>query len=308
MMNRIRKGEPRSPAGGHRSPLQIAAILLTLFLLASCASTVPEPAGLVAAIYMAVDLDSDRSGPAVESRAVAVASWTPGAVMDALLSAEPGGGLLPPFPPGTAMLSYDMTDDILTLNLTAPYGRLTGTALTVADICAALTLSQLPGIGSVRLLVEGGAHPAREDRAISQGNVLLDVPALRSLEQAIVVYAADTAGHLIREERMVFIRENEPLERHVVFELLRPSDAPGLTSPFPPETVLIGATTEHGICHVNFTSASIGDLPEREAGIALEALRRTLIASLEGVHAVQFLLDGEPVAWFGGRDTSEPLR
>jgi len=283
-------------------------LLLIILLLAACDNASPEPTGLTADIFLAVNLDSERSGPGVESRAVPVSAVTPGTVMEALLTAEPGGGLLPPFPEGTAMLSYRVEEGTVTVNLTAPYGRLTGTALTVADICATLTLSALPGIHRVWLLVDGEAHPARQDRSFSREDILLGAPALRSFERAITVYAVDGSGNLVREERMVFIRENEPLDRYVVSELLRPNDTPGLSSPFPPETVLLFASTEHGVCHVSFTSASIGSLPDREAGIALEALQRTLIASLEGVSAVQFLLDGAPVASFGGRDTSEPLR
>jgi spore germination protein GerM len=285
----------------------VLLLLVFLLLLASCTGADQED-GLFADVYFAVNLDTDSSGPAVESRPVAVAALTAGAVMEALLAADPPAGLLPPFPPGTAMLSYTVREGTATVLLSSPYGRLTGTALTVADICAALTLSALPGIHRVRLLADGGVHPARDDRAISREDILLGAPpALRSLERVITVYAVDETGHLVREERVVFIRENEPLERYVVRELLRPNDGLGLSSPFPPETVLIGAATEHGICFVNFTSASIGNLPDREAGIALEALRRSLIA-IEGISAVQFLLDGGTVETFGGRDTSEPLR
>ena len=67
------------------------------------------------------------------------------ALVDALLSPPETQGLASPFPEGVRLLSWEVEEGRLHLDLSEQYGGLSGVDLTVADACLTLTLCQVEG-------------------------------------------------------------------------------------------------------------------------------------------------------------------
>ena len=75
-------------------------------------------------------------------------------------------------PTGTALRSTELEDGLLTLDLSAPYGELAGMALTLADACIVLTLTELPEVEAVRITVNGAPLSSRGEQVLSAENFL----------------------------------------------------------------------------------------------------------------------------------------
>ena len=102
------------------------------------------------------------------------------ALVDALLSPPETQGLATPFPEGVRLLSWEVEEGRLHLDLSEQYGGLSGVDLTVADACLTLTLCQVEGVESVYVTVEGREIPYRRVQQLGPDGLLLtdgtDVP------------------------------------------------------------------------------------------------------------------------------------
>ena len=102
------------------------------------------------------------------------------ALVDALLSPPETQGLATPFPEGVRLLSWELEEGRLHLDLSEQYGGLSGVDLTVADACLTLTLCQVEGVESVYVTVEGREIPYRRVQQLGPDGLLLtdgtDVP------------------------------------------------------------------------------------------------------------------------------------
>ena len=100
--------------------------------------------------------------------------------MDALLSPPETQGLATPFPEGVRLLSWELEEGRLHLDLSEQHGGLAGVDLTVADACLTLTLCQVEGVESVYVTVEGREIPYRRVQQLGPDGLLLtdgtDVP------------------------------------------------------------------------------------------------------------------------------------
>ena len=81
--------------------------------------------------------------------------------------------LTSPFPSGVRLLSWDLEEGCLHLDLSEQYGSLTGIDLTVADACLTLTLCQVEGVESVYVTVEGDEIPYRPIQQLTPSDLLL---------------------------------------------------------------------------------------------------------------------------------------
>ena len=72
-------------------------------------------------------------------------------LFSALMNGPTQKGLVSPFPQGVTLVSWELSDGLLTLNLSEQYGGLADVSLTLADYCLVLTMSQLAGVESVQI-------------------------------------------------------------------------------------------------------------------------------------------------------------
>lgn len=94
-------------------------------------------------------------------------------LMERLLSEPEDSALRSPFPRGVSLRSSYEREGVLYINLSEPYGGLSGIELTLADYAITLTLCQLPGVEGVSITVENDPIPFRYRQILTTGDVLL---------------------------------------------------------------------------------------------------------------------------------------
>ena len=114
-------------------------------------------------------------GPAIESQPYAGPAG-PGVeeLVDALLAGPTREDLVSPFPQGLSLQSWALEDGLLTLNFSEQYGGLTDIALTLADYCLVLTLSQVEGVDTVQIQSAGHTYHSRSHQTLKAEEALLD--------------------------------------------------------------------------------------------------------------------------------------
>ena len=118
------------------------------------------------------------------------------------------------------------------------------------------------------------------------------------------------ARRLAPEDRLIMVDPSRPREWYVVAELIRGTQAEGLTDTVPPETRILGEIiTEEGICYVNLSQefASRAPVTEDLVLIMIHSIVSSLTA-LEHIEQVQFTIEGVMMEDFrGGVDLSAPF-
>lgn len=150
-------------------------ILLSALLLLPLAACRGEGQTEGWAIYYAVGAEDGYGQAAVHSEV-----WTdapePCTAEDLfvrLLVPPEDDGLYSVFPEDVALLSWTLEDGLLGLDLSEPYGELSGISLTLANYCIVLTVSQLEEVSRVAITVEGQKLPEGEEGPFAPTDVLL---------------------------------------------------------------------------------------------------------------------------------------
>ncbi len=133
---------------------RLFALLLSLFLLASCGEK--EPEGGHALWFLA---PSTGRGPALEAQRRDLGEDPdPGELLSALLAGPEGEELTSPFPRGVTLQDWAWDEEVpgkVVVVLSEQYTGLTDVSLTLADYAIVLTLSQLPQVESVEVQSTG---------------------------------------------------------------------------------------------------------------------------------------------------------
>lgn len=221
-----------------------------------------------------------------------------------LLSGPVSETLKSPFPSGTALLQMKVSGAHAQVDLSASYRLLSGVALTVADYCITLTLTQLPGIRSVSITVGGQPLAYRSTQIFTARDVLLSSTEDVVGTVDVTLYFLNASGVLVGEVRTLELYEGDTQAESLVEALGKgPQEkehTPTLPEGFAVQTVWV----EEDRCYVNLSSTMLGALPEgAQLRPAILALASSLL-TLESVKEVQFLVDGEIVDDCGGVDIS----
>ena len=158
---------------------RLAALLLAAFLLGGCGvMTRGQQEGL--ALYYPAVLETHRGGDAIDSVTVDWETLPQGdnqiqadAVMALLMGECHEAGFQSPIPAGTQLRSVTVRGGTAWVDLTGGYGQLSGMALTIADYCIALSLTQLEGIYAVHVTVNGQELAYRDNNRFLASDVLL---------------------------------------------------------------------------------------------------------------------------------------
>lgn len=275
--------------------------LVCLLLLFGCAGGREETGKLL--YFQERDLRAAAGGGALRTETIQVEETETQAVAETLVEALLRGPLdetlKSPIPKGTALLSLELQGSRAVVDFSAPYGTLSGVALTLADQAVTLTLTQLPDILSVQITVRGRELAYRSKQVLTAREVLVapEGDVVGTLEARL--WFPDEDGTLTEEDRTLVLYEGDTqvgaLARALEEGPLEDSLYPAFPAGFRPRVVW----QEAGICYVNLSSALLAELPEpEELPRALEALRRSL-ESLETVEETRFLVDGVYAADYG---------
>ena len=183
-------------------------------------------------------------------------------------------------------------------------------ALTIADYCVTLSLTQIPGIYAVRITVDGEELPHRDTQIFRPSDVLLssEEDVVRSLD--VVLYFPEVSSQqLLARQKTLTLYEGESA-MGVLMEALQAGPEEDGLLPLLPDGfhVLTVRLAEDGVCHLNLPAADLELLPEGESA-QLRMFRGIVrsLCSLDEVTSVQVLVDGEMRTSFGAVDISQPL-
>ena len=216
-------------------------------------------------------------------------------------------GFESPIPAGTRLLGCTVLGGTVWVDFSETYGQLSGMDLTTADYCVTLTLTQLEGVHVVRITVAGRELAYRDTNLLLAGDVLLTSTddVVRSL--AVQLYFPDGDGALTAEDRLLNLYEGESRAGVVIDAVLAGPESDALLPLVPEGFSVVSARLDDEMCYLNLSAESAALLPEDDAAqeIILMGLVRSL-RSVEGVMAVQCLVDGEYSRTFGKVDISAP--
>ena len=297
---------------------RLLCIVLTLLLtLSLCSCGVAgylqqEENGLK--LYCPADLDSASGGDAITSVNIpwdTLPLTDKQAQVEAVLALLLGGctdeNFISPVPAGTRLLGCNIVGRTVSVDFSGAYGQLSGMDLTIADYCVALTLTQLSGIHAVRITVAGQELAYRDTNLFLAGDVLLTSTedVVRTL--AVRLYFPDSDGVLTAEDRLLTLYEGESRAGVVMDALIAGPETDGLLPLLPQEFTVLNLRTDDELCYLNLAAETAELLPEDATAqrIVLEGVVRSL-CDLEGISAVQILVDGELQKTFGKLDVSVP--
>ena len=209
-------------------------------------------------------------------------------------------------PPETVLNSVTRQGSRAAVDFSAPYGSLSGIALTLADYAVTLTLTQIPEISMVRITVDGQTLDYRDRQSFTARDALLlpDGDVVGTV--TVSLYFPDAFGNLTPEERTLNLYEGDTQVEAVTEAVENGPDNRELSAAFPEGFFVRSAWQEDAICFVNLSSASLDTLPEgANLSTALLSLDKSL-RSLESVREVRYLVDGEFLDRYGSASLREP--
>ena len=279
-----------------RKRIVLTALALVLLALAGCGVVQKEQEGL--RLYYAASLDTHRGGDAIDSVTIAWDELPQGdqvaraeSVLALLMGMCQEKGFQSPIPVGTTLRSVTIIGGTACVDFSGSYGQLSGMALTIADYCVALSLTQLDGIYAVRITVNEQELAYRDNDLFLAGDVLLTSmdDVVRTLTARL--YFPNSDGVLTAEERLLTQYEGQSAADVVLSAL---GDGPSDDDLQPlAEKGLSGMTVrmDNGVCQLNVASASMEELEDDTARQLLLCVTQSL-QSLEGISSVQLYIDG----------------
>ena len=279
-----------------RKRIMLTALALVLLALAGCGVVQKEQEGL--RLYYAASLDTHRGGDAIDSVTIAWDELPQGdqvaraeSVLALLMGMCQEKGFQSPIPAGTTLRSVTIIGGTACVDFSGSYGQLSGMALTIADYCVALSLTQLEGIYAVRITVNEQELAYRDNDLFLAGDVLLTSmdDVVRTLTARL--YFPNSDGVLTAEERLLTQYEGQSAADVVLSAL---GDGPSDDDLQPlAEKGLSGMTVrmDNGVCQLNVASASMEELEDDTARQLLLCVTQSL-QSLEGISSVQLYIDG----------------
>lgn len=218
-------------------------------------------------------------------------------------------GLRSPIPGDTRLLSWSVNGKVAHVNLSGSYGGLKGVALTLADYCITLTLTQLERVENVRITVDGRDIPGRSKQILGASDVVLSGAEEEPVELTAALCFRRIGGNELDEELRVFrLTESQSATLAVLQALLSGPTEPGLQALLPPGVEVYSARVEAGVCYADFSAALLTGIPEslEQQQLVIRSIVESL-QSLGHVQAVQLLVEGEPLSRYGLVDVSQPL-
>ena len=279
-----------------RKRIVLTALALVLLALAGCGVVQKEQEGL--RLYYAASLDTHRGGDAIDSVTIDWDELPQGdqvaraeSVLALLMGMCQEKGFQSPIPAGTTLRSVTIIGGTACVDFSGSYGQLSGMALTIADYCVALSLTQLDGIYAVRITVNEQELAYRDNDLFLAGDVLLTSmdDVVRTLTARL--YFPNSDGVLTAEERLLTQYEGQSAADVVLSAL---GDGPSDDDLQPlAEKGLSGMTVrmDNGVCQLNVASASTEELEDDTARQLLLCVTQSL-QSLEGISSVQLYIDG----------------
>lgn len=150
----------------------LALALSALFLFSAGCSSIDHTEGEAIQFYYCVSSDK-HFGPAIEAETDYLENPSVSNVMSRLLEGPWDPNLSAIIPEGTFLQDWTLERGELKLDFSEAFGRLTGISLTRGEYCIVLTMTQLEGVDTVSITVDGQDLPGSGTRTMSADDVVL---------------------------------------------------------------------------------------------------------------------------------------
>jgi germination protein M len=230
-----------------------------------------------------------------------------------LLTADPKSDtLISSFPSNVHITSYNLSDGVLDVYLTAGYSEMSVADKSCARCCLVYTLTSLDEVDSVNIYQEGTLL----EKGLKADMMLTENNDTGEYEEEITLYFPDSAMKaLAAEKRQLTVASTKPLEQYVIEELFKGTQAAaGGTDGnenkqlMPEGTRLNSVKTEKGLCVVDFSEEFYKNRPltSAEERLLLYSIVNSL-TQLEGIDRVQITVGGEILPLYTYIDIGKPL-
>lgn len=286
----------------------LACALALLLAACSLGRSQEDPEEALYPVYYSA-MEDERAGAAVDCVQRAVTGELVPGLMSALLAGPEEPGLSSPIPAGVRLLSWSLEDGQLHLDLSEPYGGLTGMDLTLADSCITLTFCALEQVEAVYITVEGREIPYRRTQVLTAQDIFLSGAEEEPVYLGVNLWYPRSGGEgLGVEYRSILKKEGTGTAQTVLDAWL---DGPQYDSLLPcaPEGAHVhSAAVSEGVCTVDLSGEFAQNAPAdpQAARLLVYALVNTL-GELEQVESVVLLCQGEPLTELGGMSLEGPL-
>ena len=206
----------------------------------------------------------------------------------------------PPLGYGFTVVSTEIQNDTLTLDVDSPYNELSSCTEVLVRAALVKTFTQLEGIGYVYMRVDGQPLLNSKGEPINRMNsnqfIYNDGNDINTYElKKIKLYFANASGDsltpIFREKHY---STNVLLERFIVEELiLGPGNNPeGPFATINPDTKILGVTTKDGVCYVNLDAGFLTVVNNVPTETAIYSIVNSL-TEVGNVNQVQIQINGE---------------
>ncbi len=221
--------------------------------------------------------------------------------------------LRPIVPQSLQIIDFKLEKDILTINFSNVYDKLSDSEKIILRAGIVWTMTQIPSIKNIYFLVEDKELIGSDNTPIgylNRNNVILNPIILpdKIEKEKIVLYFANKQKFLEEEDRNIEAKQNKSLEKQILEELIKGPSVDTHIKTIPTETKIRNIKTEDKICYLDLSSEFIEkrDLNAEIDILCIYSIVNSL-TELNTVNKVQFLIDGEKINNYGNIDISKPL-
>ena len=289
---------------------RIILILLALSLLLSgCARTEYREPGVFYYNRAETAFRGEESVIAPETRELAGVSGNLESMLALYCEGPKDPALENPLPPGSAVLSYSLYNQVLTLRFNATLAQLSGVELTVAAASLARTFLPLTGANTLILTADGAFLNGDTSMTVTLDDLnLLDDSLSLLHEDFPVYYASSDRRYLIKETVTLRHTAPEELTMQLLELLLTPPAGTTLRSALPSGTRFLSVSVENGLCTVD-----VSEEFDTRRFYAMSAQCLTLLSvvntltAIEEIDRVEITVEGNLLIRYGALSITEPL-
>ena len=285
--------------------LTAAALLAVSAGCTAVSGSSQEDGTAVTLYYAAKNLESLEVGDTVQAeqrRQDVVSLWD---LFDLYFAGPEAENLVSPFPRGTHVMDATLGESSITIQMSGEFFTLAGIEMSLASCCLAKTVCGYLELESVVLTDE--TESIRME--VQPGQFLLSDSMKGNADQSFNVYFADGDNrYLISETRYATLSENESQMAYVMRRLMEGPESSQLQPVIPEGTEVLEISGADGLCTVNFSREFYDNRLDDTYGayMTIYGITNTL-TGLDGIDAVEFLVEGETVDFYGIFPLSQPV-
>lgn len=205
-----------------------------------------------------------------------------------------------PLSMGFHLLDYEVTGNLLTLNVSEEYKKMKPTTEILVRAALVRSFTQIEEIGYVTITVEGETlHDALGNvvGAMTAGQFVDNAGSNINTDERIrlkLYFANENGDGLVTLYRTVSYNTNISIEKLVVEQIMAGtgSTETGCYPTIGTDVQLLGVSTKDGTCYVNFDKNFLNQALKVSSEVTIYSLVNSL-TELPGVNRVQILVNGE---------------